>query len=72
MDVLRINVAPSDDADKEKLAKTIMNKVNDALEINAIVDTSHDADTLFEAMGGKIKVQRIVDKREEATEEAKK
>jgi phenylacetate-coenzyme A ligase PaaK-like adenylate-forming protein len=72
MDVLKINVAPAKGVDKEKLAKTILNKVNDALEIKPFVDTSHDADTLFEEMGGKIKVQRIVDKRQEVCGEAKK
>ncbi|RLF67060.1 MAG: hypothetical protein DRN57_05995, partial [Thermoplasmata archaeon] len=63
LDVLRINIAPSKDADPGELEKMVKARVNDALEINPIVDTSFEEDTLFELMGGKIKVARIVDNR---------
>lgn len=63
LDVVRIKVAPRKGVEKEKLEKEIRDKVNDSIEINPVVDVHYKMDELFEEMGGKIKVQRIVDTR---------
>ncbi len=65
LDVLKIRVSPMKGYDSEKLKKAVKDKVNDALEINAVVDAHFGSDELFDLMGGKIKVQRIVDNRPE-------
>jgi phenylacetate-coenzyme A ligase PaaK-like adenylate-forming protein len=63
LDVIRIKVAPKKGVNREDLQKEIKNKVNDSIEINPVVDVHYKMDDLFEDMGGKIKVQRIVDRR---------
>ena len=65
LDLLKINVAALEGYDRDKLRKEIVERINDAVEINPVVDTSFEADRLFERMGGKVKVQRIVDLRDE-------
>ncbi|MEA3559731.1 MAG: AMP-binding protein [Candidatus Thermoplasmatota archaeon] len=63
LDILRINVSPIKGFDRKKLSREITKKINDAFEINPIVDTSFESDELFELMEGKIKARRIVDNR---------
>jgi len=65
MDLLKINIAPDKGVKKKELARKVKDAVNDAIEINAVVDTSFTSDKLFERMGGKLKAQRIVDLRPE-------
>lgn len=63
LDLIRIKVAPKKGVIKEKLEKEIKDKINDSIEINPVVDAHYSMDELFEEMGGRIKVQRIVDTR---------
>ncbi len=65
LDVLKVNVAPAEGADREALAEQINKRINDAMEITASVDASFDEDALFEMMGGKLKPMRIADNRPE-------
>ncbi|MBN1389571.1 MAG: AMP-binding protein [Candidatus Thermoplasmatota archaeon] len=63
LDMIRVKVAPKEGIDMVKLEKEIKERVNDSIEINPVVDAHYTMDELFEEMGGKIKVQRIVDTR---------
>jgi hypothetical protein len=64
LDVLRIKVSPMEGQDGKQLEERIRKSVNDAVEINPVVEADHSSDELFEQMGGKLKVRRIVDLRE--------
>ncbi|MDG6224235.1 MAG: AMP-binding protein [Candidatus Thermoplasmatota archaeon] len=63
LDILRINIAPAPGYDAADLKRVVGDAVNDAIEIKALVDTSFTSDQLFEAMGGKLKTKRILDRR---------
>jgi phenylacetate-coenzyme A ligase PaaK-like adenylate-forming protein len=63
LDILKVDIAPSEDADHSIVGKKVKDAIIDAIGIPAQVDTGFTSDQLFETMGGSIKVKRMVDKR---------